>query len=185
MKLHKILTYVGAAALGLGMMQSAAAITITEDPFFGTNVGQVDKVIAQTGSLIVAGKCEDPGSSEQNEACWAGSVLGMDLVVSGKTEDVKTYSTSEPGVIAFQLIFGPGYYVIKNATQWALIENLSELAWGVIRLSDFGASFNLSEGVVISHVTEFNGTSVPEPGTMALIGAGLLGLALLRRRRTV
>jgi len=32
-------------------------------------------------------------------------------------------------------------------------------------------------------ITDFNGTAVPEPGTLAIFGAGLMGLAALRRRK--
>jgi hypothetical protein len=35
----------------------------------------------------------------------------------------------------------------------------------------------------ISHVSLFGGTRVPEPGTMALLGLGLIGFGLARRRK--
>jgi len=43
---------------------------------------------------------------------------------------------------------------------------------------------NLPTGMVIDYVITFNVASVPEPGTIALLGAGLLGL-FMRRKRAV
>jgi hypothetical protein len=98
-----------------------------------------------------------------------------------KTEDVPWYSTNAWDVIAFQLQSGPGYYLVKNAQVTVLLKNLAEISWGVLNLNEVTANLNLGDDFLISHVSEF---PVPEPGTLGLLGAGLLGLGFRRKKAT-
>lgn len=176
----------------LGMSSAAMAVPITIDDTDagaadGTDVGLLDLIRATATPNL--GSC-GPGSSEAAEECWAEAVLGIELELSGKEEDVQSFSTSVDDVIAFALQYGPGYYIIKNATTWILMENLSSIDWGVLdlvalnTLTETNGFGNLGEGVIISHVTEFNGggdMKVSEPGTLALFGLALLGMGFARR----
>lgn len=51
---------------------------------------------------------------------------------------------------------------------------------GVLQVNWQGQIFTSGDTITI----EFGPTAVPEPGSLALLGAGLAGLALLRRRRS-
>jgi len=48
-----------------------------------------------------------------------------------------------------------------------------------------GLAVNTNYQLVISHVTRADAELIPEPGTIALLGAGLFGLGMLRRRRKI
>lgn len=139
------------------------------------------------------------GNSLAAETCWAEGLLGLNLTLSdpAKTETVDYFKTyingddpSTPNTvdaIALALQSGPGYYIIKNATEYVLLQNLANLDWGVIDLDSDplkNVLFDCSGTCTVSHVTEWNGTTkVAEPGSLALLGAGLFALGAIRRRK--
>ncbi len=181
MKQH-IVRFATVAAIALSGASHAGIIT--SGSWSGTNVGSADTLIGVTSSLSPCG----PGSSPAAEQCWANDLLGASgsATFLAKEDPVSYYSTDIPGGYAFSLSGDPGYFIIKNASFWALFHNESDLGWGVFSTLGLPDGMNLggSGQFTISHVTSFNGsTSVPEPGALALVGVGLLGIVMLRRRR--
>ena len=148
-----------------------------------STVGGVDNLIASAhlGS-----------SGEATELAWVESVLGFDVVFEDKLESSFSWQKVDGtlDVYAQSLSDSPDYYLVKtgklkgtNKTHF-LFQNLAELAYAVIDLSEMG--FNIfKEGTgKISHISQFKtpSTEVPEPGILSLLGMGLLGLAFVRRR---
>lgn len=140
-----------------------------------TDVGALDQLLQWTNSL--------PNSNPTTETNWANSILNPDTTFTLKTETVAYAEVDGGGAWAFALQSDPGYYIIKNANFWALFQNNASLDWAVFNLAGLPSDINLggSGQLTISHVSEFGGVKVPEPGTVSLIGAGLLGLFATRR----
>ena len=180
----RVLGKLGLAMLAsAGMSVTANAELISGGPHDGTDVGDIDIYIAEIANM---------GSGEQTEVDWVNSVLGTSFTKDSltKEEPVRWYWTQSADVLAFALQTGPGYYLIKNARLHVLFENVSSFDWGVIDLGDIVGNINLNDDFMISHVSEFGegGTTVPEPGTLALFGLGLLGggvFAVRRRARRI
>jgi len=157
------------------------------------DVGNPDTYIDHTSDLTEGGSIACPGGNGSNptaEECWAEDASGVDLTFDdSKTESVDWYWTND-GNIAFELAYGGGYYILKNgigggSSIWVLFQNVASLDWGVIAPA-WEDTANLGSDMIISHVTELNGggdREVPEPGSLGLLGAGLIGLGLLRRTR--
>ncbi|MFT6907787.1 MAG: hypothetical protein ACJAS1_004473 [Oleiphilaceae bacterium] len=159
-------------------------ITIT-DPSAGaqngTNVGVVDNYINSVTGLS--------NSNPTTETAWVNSELsgtGITTTFAGKDEPVKYYGTDVANVFAFSMTSSEEYFVIKNARFWALYQNQNDLGWGVFNSVLLPSGMNLSSGSQISHVSQFDSgsTSVPEPSTTLLLGAGLLGFGLYSRKRS-
>lgn len=140
-----------------------------------TNVGGLDTLLGVTNSLA--------NSNPTTETNWVNSILNPDTTFNLKTETVSYQAVDGGGAFAFALQSDPGYYIIKNAKFWALFENVASLDWAVFSLNGLPSKINLGGGqFTISHVSEFGkGTSVPEPSSLGLLAAGVLGLAAARR----
>lgn len=151
-----------------------------------TDVGDLDVLEGQTNNLSPCG----PGSSETAEVCWINSILGTSYTTADyiKTEDLSyAFVDGSDSIIAFALADAPAHYLIKNARWWAVLTNVASLDWAVINTALLDAGFNLpcsdEDECTISHYGRAGGGGdLPEPATLAMLGLGLLGLAVRRRR---
>ena len=193
--LKRIIGGVAAAALWCASL-GAGAITISVNPAVqSVTVGDavtVDVVISDLGDFAA-----DSVGAFDIDLLFNDTLLGNPVVTFGTELDVGIFGSIQSssgfvgGINALEVsledpadlnAFQPGSFTLFSVEFDALAAGISTLTPSVFDLSDVSGAALSVDQVDTGSVTINRAVSASEPGTLALLGLGLLSVVAVRRR---
>ncbi len=168
-------------------LAAAFAFAVPAQAQISVNPHAADGILTAAGSNLTGANCTASYSAtfafNECSGAWSGNNEGNATPAASAVYDyinaVWNLGVTDGMSYNGGGIMGPFVVAVKGATRFSLYYFAGNS--GPLNLT--GVMDGVSQQNGVSHVTVYGGEMiVPEPGTMLLIGTGLLGMAALRRR---
>jgi hypothetical protein len=161
--------------------------------FFTTGPGECE--VNGSGLIAKFGAGDDLG---ENEFGSYASITGDEFEFSDSGTGEWSYDpgADDPGVRYWVAKGGDGFNLFfwsdtyTGDLDWFSVDDTTRNAWldtaQVVTSGTFYTPLNNGGNRAgLSHISFYNGASVPEPATLGMLGAGIFALGLMRRRAAV
>ncbi|MEP7352953.1 MAG: PEP-CTERM sorting domain-containing protein [Acidobacteriota bacterium] len=163
--------------------ENANGFVFGNTPAIATNFTPGSNTATITNTVITCANSEGCSGTVVNFSLAASFDPTLPLVIS--IDGTLTGETNATGTLSIQGLSIPSFSINTGSFNTTILSTL--VPGGNLFISNASLDLSMANGQVLTLPSSFsitvNASAAPEPGTMALMGSGLLGLAVAVRRR--